>query len=122
METEKTDRARTIREAVSEGLLVDVTELAKKASILHPTFMTPFMVAKYEAQGSHGLLVNLMFFGSLIFRRSGYDLYGPVDYGDHVYILEPNDEFGHVVLILEAGRVEELNLKRTTGDRYEYVM
>lgn len=122
METANPVRPKTIREAVDEGLLVDVTVKAKKAGILYPTFMTPFMVAKYEAQGPHGLFANLDFFASLLFRFTGYDLYGPVDYGDHVCILEPNDEFGHVVLILEAGRVEELNLKRTTGERHEYLM
>ena len=33
-------------------------------------------------------------------------------------ILEPHEEFGHVVLILEAGKAEELGLQRTTGDRF----
>ena len=33
-----------------------------------------------------------------------------------------NYEFGLVVLILENGKSEELNLQRSTGNRFEYAM
>lgn len=122
MGTPTPSATKTIREAVADGSLIDVTETAKKAGILYPTFMTPFMVAKYKAQSPHGLLANLCFFAGLIANATGYDLYGPVNYGDHECILEPNEEFGHVVLILELGKADELNLERTSGDNHQYLM
>lgn len=113
---------KSIREAVEDGSLIDVTALARKADIPFPTFMTPFMVAKYEAQGPAGLYLNLRFFAGILSNATGHDIYGPIDFNDHVCIFEPHEEHGHVVVILEAGKAAELDLKRSTGDGFVYAM
>src|SRR5689334_5317552 len=108
---------KSIGEAVKKVLLVDVTETAKKAGMRHPTFMSSGLVAKYEAQAPGvGVLHNLFFFADLLIDYED-DRYGPVFSGDHLCILEPSEEFGLVVLILEEGWAEKHGIERTTGER-----
>lgn len=122
MEPSDSRNLMTISEAVRDGILVDVTETAKKAGMRHPTFMSSGLVAKYEAQAPGvGVLHNLFFFADLLCEYED-DRYGPVFSGDHLCILEPSEEFGLVVLILEEGQAERHGLKRTTGERCTYPM
>jgi hypothetical protein len=122
MEARKTVKAKTIREAVEDGSLIDVTDIARKVGFPYPMFMTPFMVAKYEAQGPNGLFANVLYFADLIAGYTGFDAYGPMDYGDHFCIFEPHKEFGHVAVIVEAEKLDELGIERTTGEGYEFAM
>ena len=116
------NKVKTVREAVEDGSLVDVSEQAKKEGMPYPTFMSPGLIAKYESLcPGVGVMAQLSYFACLL-SDYNYDIYGPVFSGDHVCIIEPNDEYGHVVLILEEGKAEELGLVRSTGDRYEYLM
>lgn len=113
---------KTIAKAVEDGTLLDVTEKGKEVGMIYPTFMSSGLAAKYESQcPGEGILSNLYFFAVLLCDHD-YSIYGPVFSGDHVCILEPHEEFGHVVIILEKGKAEELDLRRTTGDRFEYSM
>lgn len=113
---------KAISEAVKDGTIVDVSELGKNAGMRYPSFMSSGLVAKYESQcPGGGVFANLSFF-AFVLDDCDYEIYGPVFSGDHVCILEPNEEFGHVVLILEAGKAEELGLTRATGDSWEFVM
>jgi|ThiBio_inoc_plan_1041526.scaffolds.fasta_scaffold40980_2 hypothetical protein len=113
---------KAISEAVRDGTIVDVSELGKKAGMRYPTFMSSGLAAKYDSQcPGGGVFANVSFF-AFVLDDCDYEIYGPVFSGDHVCILEPNEEFGHVVLILEAGKAEKLGLTRTTDDRCEFVM
>lgn len=114
--------SKTIFEAVGEGSLIDVTELAKKFGLPHRMFMTPYVADKFEARGPDGLEASVFFLVDYLAYCTGYDCYGPDDNGDYACILEPHEEFGHVVFVAEHGRLEELGIKRMTGDRFEYAM
>lgn len=114
--------SKSISEAVKEGLLVDVTETAKELGMRHPTFMSAGLVAKYEAQApGMGVMMDLAFFADLLCEYED-DRYGPIFRGTDVCILEPSEEFGLVVLILEEGQAEMHGIKRTTGERCTYPM
>jgi hypothetical protein len=122
MKCDDSTGTKSIREAVKDGLLVDVTETAKKAGMRHPTFMSSGLVAKYEAQAPGvGVLLDLFFFADLLVDYED-DRYGPIFRGPDVCILEPHEEFGLVVLILEEGQAEKHGIKRTTGERCTYPM
>mgnify|MGYP001125771270 CR=1 FL=1 len=113
---------KTISEAVEDGRLVEVTEQASKFGLPYRIFMTPFVLSKFEARGPDGLEASVFFLVDYLANCTGYDVYGPDDNGDYACVLEPHEEFGHVVLVAEHGRLEAMGLKRTTGDRIEYAM
>ena len=122
MELNISGGTKTIGEAVDEGSLIDVSPLAKKCGSPHRMFMTPYVMDKFKARGPDGLEVSVFFLVDYLALYTGYDTYGPDDNGDYACILEPHEEFGHVVLVAEHGKLEELGIKRTTGDRIEYAM
>lgn len=121
MSTSEFHKAKTIAEAVEEGSLIDVSDVARKFRCRHRTFITPVLFEQFKAFDAgqdDGLEVHIGF--AVFFMLN--DVYGPKDNGKYECILEPHEEFGHVVLVAEHGRLEEIGLKRTTGDRIEYAM
>jgi|LNFM01.1.fsa_nt_gb hypothetical protein len=111
----------SLREAVAKGLLVDVRETGKRAGMRHPVFMSSSLVARYNAQcRGEGLFVKLLLYADMLCDYQD-DRYGPITSGEHLVILEPHDEFGLVVLILEEGHAEGV-IERTTGERCTYPM
>ena len=113
----------SIADAVAGGHLVDLTDMAKELGMICPAFMSSSLVARYESQLPDGIavLANLSFYADLLCNRN-YEIYGQVWSGEQVCFLEPSEEFGLVVLVLEKGKAEELDLKRTIQGRFEYAM
>lgn len=122
MTNQESSTPKTIGEAVEEGTLLDMTVLAKKFGLPHRMFMTPFVADMFKARGPDGLEASVFFLVDYLAYSTGYDRYGPDDNGKYACILEPHEEFGHVVFVAEHGKLEELGIKRMTGDRFEYAM
>jgi hypothetical protein len=123
MDFEYSIGSRTIQEAVNDGLLIEVTETAEKVGMPYRTFLTPYMLASYESEGPDRLRSWLLLHTVSLFATKGRETrYGPIDCGDHVYLLEPHEEYGHVMILAEMGKLEELDLVRTTGDRAQFAM
>jgi hypothetical protein len=85
MAQETQRRQRTIDEAVRDGLLVDVTEIAKRAGMRYQTFMSPSLIARYNAKGPNELYAILEVYESYIKFLNGYDSYGAARY-DAAYL------------------------------------
>jgi len=84
-------------------------------------FITPLMFERFKAFDAgrdNGLEVRI---GHVVLSvESGP--YGPEDNDDYESILEPHEEYGHVILVAERGKLDELRLKRIIGNRNEHIM
>ncbi|WP_165074848.1 hypothetical protein [Paludisphaera rhizosphaerae] len=104
------EEKRSILEAVHEGSLVELPDFAKTFGVPGRLFVTPFMMKKlgedgaYELEGRIGLVIN----GRL--NWTGYQKYGAEDCGDSFAVFEPHERFGHVFVVAEKGKLEELNV------------
>lgn len=111
METETTSKPKSIREAVADGSLVDITDMAKSIGIPCPTFIPPSLIEKTNARAPFDLRSDLFAIAVTFEDYGAYNVLGGQDQGDRFQVLEPHEEFGgRVLLIIE----KDLNIERTT--------
>lgn len=122
METAQKPKVKTIREAVEDGTLVDVTATAKLFGMQCRTFLAPSawenLLERSEKKLHRRLRLLANFFGYLW----GYERFGTYNIKPFTYIMEPTDEFGLVLVITEFERDGELNLRRTSDDDIRYLV
>lgn len=122
MDAEKAARAKTIREAVEDGSLIDVTETARSAGMACRTFLTSSAWANKFGYCKAKLYDDLKFVAGIFAFIEEYERVGTFKSGSSAYILEPSEEFGLILIVAESSRLDELNIKRTTGESPAFVM
>ncbi len=114
--------AKTIREAAEDGTLIDVSENGKRVGMRCRTFISQGFWNKV-VNCSHDDMGEILAFLSRIYHHAfTYERLGPADFGRYSCFLEPNEEFGLVMVITEYLAENDLGLKRTTGNISEYVV
>jgi hypothetical protein len=126
MDAEKAARAKTIREAVEDGSLIDVTETAKSFHVRCPTFLSSALwngEFKRSKEELHEVLRDL---GCMYDCCFGYDHFGPTDWGTRnskcTATLEYSEDFGLVMVLSDFKAEDSLGLKRVSGDKVDYIM
>lgn len=107
---------------MSEGSLIELPDFAKKFHVPGRLFATPHIMKRYGAKGSYTLEGYLFIAVDMRLRDTGKDRYGPDDQQDYVSYFAPHEQFGHVLVIAEPGRLEELGVELATGEGLEYAM
>lgn len=113
---------KTIQEAVADGILVEVTDVAKGVGIPYRTFMTPTLIARCLDKSSEELREILSRAAWAYHLDLGWELYGPSRHYEFTTILEPHEEFGHILLVMESEAESTLTVRRSTGDSLELMM
>lgn len=101
---------RSILEAVYEGSLVELPDFAKKFRVPGRLFVTPGVMKKLGEKGAYALESRLLIIINCRLNITGYNQYGAEDSGGTVAVFEPHERFGHVLVIAESGKLEELNI------------
>src|SRR4051812_2154060 len=120
MEVENPRGTKTISEAVREGSLIDVSEVAKAKKLECRTFLCASLWEKDLGRSEENLGRMLRKFAGMYNFLLDYTHYGPMhvagllgiskDMNDAFCtgILEPNDEFGLALVIVPYGTEKEL--------------
>src|SRR4051794_31385521 len=115
---------KTIREAVEDGTLIDVSEAAKSKGLECKTFLCASFWEKTLGRSEEKLTSVLKSFAGIYNFFIDYTHYGPMHapgllrYGKNTHeqfctgILEPNDELGLVLVIVAYRTENELKLVR----------
>ena len=112
----------SIRDAVKDGTLIDVTDASRKTYIPYPTFLSSALWAGALKRSSKdlGRILEIIYYAYE--GEYGFDHFGPTDFGTFAVTLEHSEEFGPIVLLSTPGAQNDLGIERVSGDRIEYVM
>ena len=132
MDTIKSNGSKSISQAVEDGTLIDVSEMAKQAGLKCRTFLDSCFWDKGLGRSDETLRSMLDMFAGLYTFVFDYNHLGPIhadgvpDITEDKYegyctgILEPNAEFGLSLVIMGCRTEDESDLLRTTGNSGEY--
>jgi hypothetical protein len=119
-ESQNEPRLKTLRELVEDGTILDFKDIGDKHKLLAHLFITK------ELWNDKTFTCKFKFYLGFIVGYLGY----AIDYdkfGIHKntacdYLLEPNEEYGLVVVLAHKNTAANLNLIRTSGETVQCVM
>lgn len=120
MEGTQSPKLKSIREAVEDGTLIDVTEVAQSVYVRCPTFVSSALwngALERSDEKLHDALIRVSCMYDSVF---GYDHIGPAHMGFITSTLEICDELGLVMLVTDSQAQNTLRIKRVGGDYTEF--
>ena len=112
-----------MRQAVDDGILVDVTDAARNAHIKRPAsvLITATLLSGVFEGSSEKLHEELHKIWAFYRGCFGFDHLGSVDFKNCTVTLEHDEELGRVMLLSEPGGFDSLGFKRNGRKRFEYL-